>query len=489
MDVFGASNYKLFIGGKWVSSVSGKTFVSTNPTTGKVLGKFQQGNEEDVKKAVDAAEKAFKSWAETPPPTRGQIMLRVAQILKLKKKELGKIVSKEMGKVIIEGESDVQEAIDIFEYMAGEGRRLFGNTTTSELKDKFGMTIRVPIGVVACITPWNFPIAIPSWKLSAALICGNSIILKPSSDTPLCATEFVKVLEQAGVPPGVVNLVTCPGKVFEAAVTDPRVRAISFTGHKDTGKRLTQIVGIKRFSYELGSKNAIIVMDDADLDLAVDGVVWAAFGTQGQRCTACSRVIVHQKVKSEFERKLVERVKRIKVGDPLDPKTEMGPVANQAQLEKASKYLEIGQREGARLLHFGGPKKGLYFLPTIFTDANIDMNICRDEIFGPILAIIPCNSLQNAIDITNSVDYGLVSSIYTNDIGNAMRAAYKLETGITYVNAPTIGSEIHLPFGGVKNSGHARESGILGIDEFSEIKTVYIDYSGRLQRAQIEPYK
>jgi len=486
--VFFGRTYENYIGGKWVSSSSGKTFMSYNPTSGKPIAKFQLSNEDDVNKAINAAEQAFPAWSEVPPPARGQILLKAAEIFKKRKKELGKLVSTEMGKVILEGEADVQEAVDIFEYMAGEGRRLFGHTTTSELKDKFAMTIRIPIGIVACITPWNFPIAIPAWKISAALICGNTIVFKPSSDTPLCAIEFVKVLEQAGVPSGVVNLVTAPGNTFETAIKDDRVRGIAFTGHKDTGKRIIEIAGLKKVSLELGSKNAIIVMDDANLDLAVDGVVWAAFGTQGQRCTACSRVIVHEKVKEEFERKLVERVKKIKVGNPLDPKTEMGPVVNKAQLEKITKYLEIGKREGARLLHYGGPQKGLYFLPTIFTDTQADMNICRDEIFGPILAIITCTSLQNAIDIANSVDYGLVSSIYTKDIGNAMRAAKKLETGITYINAPTIGAEVHLPFGGVKKSGHGREAGILGIDEFSEIKTIYIDYSGRLQRAQIEPY-
>lgn len=481
--------YKLSIGGKWVKASSGKTSTSTSPSTGKILGYFQQADEDDIKKAIDAAERAYSSWSEMPPPERGQILLKAAQIFRKRKTELGKLVSREMGKVLLEGEADVQEAIDIFEYMAGEGRRLFGHTTTSELRDKFAMTIRVPIGVVACITPWNFPIAIPAWKISAALICGNTVVFKPSSDTPLCAIEFVKVLEEAGLPSGVLNLVTCSGSMFETAIIDDRVRAVAFTGHRDTGKRITEIAGTKKVSLELGSKNAIIVMDDADLDLAVDGVTWAAFGTQGQRCTSCSRVIVHEKVKEVFENKLVERVKKLKIGDPLNPKTELGPVVNKAQFDKITKYLDIGKSEGARLLHYGGPSKGLYFLPTIFTDVEIDMRISNEEIFGPILSIIKCSSFEEAIAIANHVDYGLVSSIYTNDVGNALKAAKKLETGITYINAPTIGAEVHLPFGGMKKSGHGREAGILGIDEFSEMKTVYVDYSGRLQRAQIEPYK
>ncbi|MFC1800580.1 aldehyde dehydrogenase family protein [Nanoarchaeota archaeon] len=480
--------YQLFIGGKWVNSSSGETFQSLNPTTGKSLGTFQKGNEKDIIKAIDSAEKAYPQWSSTPAPKRGEILLKAAQILRKRKKELSQLVTKEMGKVIIEGEGDVQEAIDICEYMAGEGRRLFGHTTTSELKNKFAMTIRVPVGVVACITPWNFPIAIPAWKITAALICGNTIVFKPSSDSPLCATKFVEVLEQAGLPKGVLNMVTCPGKAFEPAVKDKRVRCISFTGHKDTGKRITEIAGIKRISLELGSKNATVVMDDADLDLAVDGILWSAFGTQGQRCTACSRVIVHEKVKSEFEKRLVKRVKKIKIGDPLDHKTEMGPLVNKAQHEKVTKFLGIGKSE-AKLLYYQPIKKGNYFSPAIFTDAKENMSICQNEIFGPILAIMTCKSLKHAIQIVNSVDYGLVSAIYTNDVTNAMHWSQTIETGLTYVNAPTIGAEVHLPFGGVKQSGHGKEAGIHGIDDYSDIKAVYFDYSGRLQRAQIDVKK
>jgi aldehyde dehydrogenase (NAD+) len=488
-DFPGVKTYKLFIKGKWVSSTSRETFVGVNPYTQKPLGFFQQGNKEDVLSSVEAAASAYPSWRDTPAPARGKILLKAAQILQQRKKELGKLVTEEMGKSIVEGLADVQEAADIFEYMAGEGRRLLGHTTTSELKDKFAYTIRVPVGPVLCITPWNFPIAIPAWKISAALICGNTVVFKPSSDTPLCAIKLVEILESAGLPPGVINLVTCPGSVIEAAISDDRIRAVSFTGHKNTGLRITEIAGIKKIGLELGSKNAIIVMPDANLDLAVDGIVWAAFGTQGQRCTAASRVIVHKKVKRELERKLVARVKKIKYGNPLNPKIELGPLVNSAAVDKYVEYLHAGEREGAKLLHFGGViADGLFALPTIFTDAKTDMSICRDEIFSPILVIMECRDLKHAIEIANSVDYGLVSSIYTKDIGNAMRAAKKLETGITYVNAPTIGAEVHLPFGGVKKSGNTREAGIVGIEEFTELKTIYIDYSGKLQRAQIEPY-
>jgi aldehyde dehydrogenase (NAD+) len=481
--------HKLYINGKWMESENGKLRASVNPYTQKPVGFFHQATEKDVLKAIDAAEKAFTQWKDIPPPARGKILLRASRIFAERKKELGKIVTEEMGKSIVEGEADVQEAVDIFEYMAGEGRRLFGHTTTSELKDKFAYTIRVPVGPVLCITPWNFPIAIPAWKISAALICGNTVVFKPSSDTPLCAAKFVEVLEEAGIPPGVVNLVTCSGQVIETAITDVRIRGISFTGHRDTGKRITEIAGIKRVGLELGGKNAIIVMDDADLDLAVDGVVWAAFGTQGQRCTAASRVIVHRKARKEFERKLVKRVKKITYGNPLNPRIELGPLVNKAALDKYVEYLHIAEREKAKLLHFGGVVPNTNFaLPTIFTNCKEDMQLCREEIFAPILAIIECKDLKDAIRISNSVDYGLTSSIYTKDIGNAMKASKNLEAGTTYINAPTIGAEVHLPFGGVKQSGNTREAGIAGIDEFTELKTVYIDYSGKLQRAQIEPY-
>ncbi len=482
--------YKLFIGGGWVESASGETFNSLNPAHPKeVIGVFEKANSEDVNKAVDVAEDAFEDWSSIPPPKRGEILLRAAQMLRARKEEFARLVTMEMGKVIAEGRGDVQEAIDIAEYMAGEGRRLFGHTTTSELRDKFCMTIRRPIGVVGLITPWNFPIAIPAWKIFPALIAGNTVVFKPSSDTPLCAARLVELLHEAGLPKGVLNFVTGGEEVGGAMVRNDRIRAISFTGHRDTGKWILENAGLKRVGLEMGGKNGIIIMDDADLGLALDGVIWGGFGTTGQRCTAASRVIIHEKVKDKFEKMLLERTKKLRLGDGLKPDIDVGPLINQAAVEKSRRYAEIGLGEGARM-RCGGKTpamEGFFYEPTLFTDASMEMRISQDEIFGPIVTLIPVAGLDEAIEAVNSVEYGLSSSIYTSNINNAFRAIERIEAGITYVNSSTIGAEVHLPFGGVKHSGiGTREAGIEGINEFTETKTVYIDYSGKLQRAQID---
>ncbi len=481
--------YNMYIGGKWVRCVSRETFLSVNPATEQKMGKFQHGEVEDARKAIDAAERALPGWSDMPAPRRGLMLLKVAELLRKDKERLGRLVTMEMGKVLPEGLGDVQEAIDIFEYMAGEGRRLLGNTTTSELPDKFAMTIRTPVGVMGLITPWNFPFAIPSWKLSAALVCGNTIVLKPSSDTPLCATELVKILEKAGVPPGVVNLVTGPAKtVGEEIVKNKKISGLSFTGSRDTGEWIMANVGVKKVGLELGGKNPIIVMDDADLGLALDGIIWGAFGTTGQRCTACSRVIVHKTVKERFLKMLVERTKRLRLGNGLDRSTDVGPLVNEAALKKSQRYAWVGKDEGAKMLCGGErPKgRGFFFQPTVFDGVSPDMHIAKEEIFGPVLSVIEIKSLDEAIEVANNTDYGLSSSIYTNDVRNAFVAMKKIEAGITYVNSPTIGSEVHLPFGGVKKTGFTREAGIEGIEEFSHSKTLYVDYSGRLQKAQID---
>lgn len=479
--------FGMFIGGEWVSSE--KTFSSINPATEESIGEFQLGTERHVKAAIDAAESTFHKWSDVPAPKRGQILLRVASILKERKDELARLETTEMGKVLSEARADVQEAIDVFEYMAAEGRRLFGSTSPSELQNKICMTMRRPIGVVSLITPWNFPIAIPAWKISASLICGNSVVFKPSSDTPLCATRLVEILNDAKVPKGVVNLVTGSGSALgKEMVSSRKVRAVSFTGSRDTGLWITQNAGIKRVCLEMGGKNGIIVMDDADLKLAVDGIIWGAFGTTGQRCTACSRVIVHEKIRKKLERMIVEKAGKLRIGSGLDPKTDVGPLVNKAACDKVAKYVEIGKKEGASLLCGGKPVlgKGFFYKPTVFL-SDADMKISKDEIFGPVLSIIPAKSLGDAIEKMNAVDYGLSSSIYTKNIENAMRAIEFIDTGITYVNSSTIGAEVHMPFGGVKDTGNGtREGGILGIDEFSDIKTIYIDYSGRLQKAQFD---
>ncbi|MFZ1022946.1 MAG: aldehyde dehydrogenase family protein [Thermoplasmata archaeon] len=484
----------LFIDGKWLSPPDAKRFTTTNPTTREPIASFVSGTARDVDNAIGAAARAFPRWRDTPAPIRGEILLTAATVLKRRKEELGRTVSQEMGKVIAEGLGDVQESIDFVEYMAGEGRRMFGETVPSELQSKFCMTIRQPKGVVACITPWNFPTAIPNWKIAAALICGNTVVFKPASNTALCATEVVKAYEEAGIPPGVLNLVTGPGSVVgDSLISDPRVRLISFTGGIDTGREVyvRGAQSLKMVHLELGGKNPVIVMDDANLDLAFEGVLFGAFGTAGQRCTATSRLILHEKVYDDFLGRLVARLEKFKIGDPLDPTTDMGPVASSDQEKKILQYIEVGRSEarlrtGGKKLTGGAWDRGFFIAPTIF-ETEHGTRISKEEIFGPVLSVIKVGSYDEAIRVANDVEYGLSSSIYTRDVNLAFRALRELEAGITYVNAPTIGAEVQLPFGGVKHTGNGgREAGSTAIEEFTDIKTVFIDFSNRLQKAQID---
>jgi len=487
---------KLFhniINGKRIVSHSGETIVSVNPATEKPIARFPKGTVQDVHSAIDAAEKAADEWAVTPPPKRGQILLRAAQILRKEKQNLGRLVTMEMGKVLPEGLGDVQESIDMLEYASGEGRRLFGHTTTSELPDRVAITLRSHVGVMGLITPWNFPTAIPAWKLAPCLVCGNTAVFKPASDTPLCALKMVELLEKAGLPKGVVNFVTGSGGVVGAEmVRNKKIRGISFTGSREIGEFVVRNAGIKKIGLELGGKNGIIVMDDADLGIAVDGIIFGAYGTTGQRCTATSRVIVHRKVRQKLERTLTARIRKLRLGNGLKSSTDVGPLINKAAVEKVHEYTRIGlEEDGARLVAGGKPAKvggkGFFYRPTLFTNVTTDMRIAQEEIFGPSLSLIEIKNLDDAVDAMNSVSYGLSAAIYTNRIRNAMVAIRDIDAGIVYVNSSTIGSEVHLPFGGVKQTGNgAREAGIEGINEFSETKTVYMDYSGRLQKAQID---
>ena len=479
--------YRNYINGKWVDSNSKKTFTSLNPANEEIIGRFQTSNKKDVDLAVKSAQNSYEGWSSTPAPKRAEILFEVARLLKKDKQSLGKLVTLEMGKVLKEALGDVQESIDIFEYMAGEGRRLFGHTTPSELRNKAAFTIRMPIGIVGLITPWNFPTAIPSWKLAPALVCGNTVVFKPSSDTPLCAIELVKILEKAGVPKGVVNLVTGSAReVGEAIVKHPKIRGISFTGSKLTGEYIIKNAGLKKVGLELGGKNAIIVMDDADMDLALDGIIWGGFGTTGQRCTAASRVIVDNSIKEELNDKLISKAEKLRLGDGLKSSTDVGPLINKNAVEKTHYYTQVGKKEKAKLVLGGEPVKGkgFFYKPTIFTDVKENMRIAKEEIFGPTVSILSVKDIDEAIKVCNNIEYGLSSAIYTNNINRAFKAVEKIEAGLTYVNSSTIGSEVHLPFGGVKHTGHGREAGIEGIHEFSETKTVYIDYSGKLQKAQ-----
>jgi aldehyde dehydrogenase (NAD+) len=496
MKLLGAKTFKNYIGGEWVDAASGETFESTSPANGDTIGVFPKSGPDDVDRAVAAAKAAYADWRLVPAPKRGEILFRFAQLLTDHKEELTELMAREMGKVLAEAGGDVQEAIDMSYYMAGEGRRLYGQTTPSELRDKFNMSVRMPIGVVGVITPWNFPIAIPSWKIAPALVAGNTVVFKPATDTPLLGERFVELLSEAGVPPGVVNIVHGGGgAVGDALVRHPDVPVITLTGSRETGVQVLKNGAdeLKRVHLELGGKNAIIVLDDADLDLAVDGIVWSAFGTSGQRCTAASRVIVDRRVYGTLAARLVDAVERLKLGVGWDEETDIGPVINERALEKIHSYTEIGKDEGADLLTGGevasgnGLDKGFYYRPTIFGDVRPDMRIAQEEIFGPTTALIPVDSFDEALVAANGVQYGLSSSIFTRDVNKAFRAMRDLETGITYINAGTTGAEVHLPFGGTKDTGNGhREAGQAALDVFTEWKSIYVDYSGKLQRAQID---
>ena len=491
------TEYKNFINGRWVASKSGQTYENRNPAnTDEIIGLFQQSVADDATAAIDAASAAFKKWRLVPVPKRGEILYNVAKRLFDNKEALSSDMTREMGKVIKETRGDVQEAIDMTFYMAGEGRRLFGITTPSELANKFNMTIRQPLGVCSFIAPWNFPMAIPAWKMMPALICGNTIVIKPSEFTPLSVVNLMKACHQEGVPAGVINMVTGDGPVLgPALITDPRVKIVSFTGSTRTGRIVSEACAknFKHVCLEMGGKNVEIVMDDANLELAVDGALWGAFGTTGQRCTATSRLVCHKDVIEKFTAMIVERAKKLKVGNGLDEATDMGPIINQKQLDNVLKYIEIGKKEGAKL-QTGGERlaggefdKGYFVQPTVFTDVTTDMRIWKEEIFGPVLSIVSCSSLDEAINLANDTVYGLSASIYTQDINSAYTAMRDINTGIFYVNAPTIGAETHLPFGGTKETGNGhREAGTAALDVFSEWKSVYVDFSGKLQRAQID---
>ena len=496
MAILGAKTFKNYIDGAWVDASSGETFESTSPADGETIGTFPKSGREDVDRAVAAAKHAYDEWRLVPAPKRGEVLFRFAQLLAESKDDLTDLMTHEMGKVKAEAAGDVQEAIDMAYYMGGEGRRLFGQTTPSELPDKFQMSVRMPVGVVGAITPWNFPIAIPSWKTLPAIVSGNTVVFKPATDTPALGERYVELFAEAGLPPGVLNIVHGGGAdVGQRLVEHPDVPIITFTGSRETGVAVTRAAAeeLKHVHLELGGKNAIIVMDDADLELAVDGIVWSAFGTSGQRCTAASRVIVHDAVYEELARRLVSRVEAMRLGPGWEDDTDVGPVINRGALEKIDSYTQIGKDEGARLLtggeiaSEGELAKGFFYRPTIFADVEAGMRIAQEEIFGPTTALIPVNDVDEAIRVSNGIRYGLSSSIFTRDVNKAFRAMRDLDTGITYINAGTIGAEVHLPFGGTKHTGNGhREAGQAALDVFTEWKSVYVDYSGKLQRAQID---
>lgn len=489
--------YRNFIGGEWVKSSSGDSFENVNPAdTTDIVGRFPRSTAEDVDAAVAAAKAAATKWRQTPAPKRAELLFTLAEIIRDNKQRYTEEMTREMGKVLKEAGGDVQEAIDCTYYTAGEGRRLHGFTTPAEMKNKFAMCVRQPVGLCGLITPFNFPMAIPSWKLIPALVCGNTVVIKSGEDVPLSALNLVKACEQAGIPPGVVNLVNGFGEAGAALVEHKDVRLISFTGSTNTGKIIAEQCARdnKIVSLEMGGKNAIIVMDDADIDNAVEGSLWGAFGTSGQRCTASSRLVVHKKIYKKFVAKLVERVKALRVGNGLDPKTEVGPVIHEDAMQKILGYIEIGKKVDRATLAAGGDRlargelaKGWFVEPTVFTDVKPGMRIEQEEIFGPVTSVVPFSTLDEAIEIVNGVKYGLSSAIYTQDVNKAFYAMQELYTGICYVNSATIGAEVHLPFGGTKATGNGhREAGTQVLDIFSEWKALYVDYSGKLQKAQID---
>jgi aldehyde dehydrogenase (NAD+) len=488
--------FRHFIAGEWCESTSGATFESRNPAdTRDVIGRFQQGTAADVAMAVRAASTALPMWQRTPAPKRGEILYAFGAVMAEHKERLARQMTREMGKVLSEARGDVQEGIDIAYLMAGEGRRMFGDTVPSELPDKWAMSIRQPIGIAGIITPWNFPMAIPCWKMMPALVAGNAVVFKPASDTPHCATLLVELMAEAGFPPGVVNLVTGTGaEVGDAIVGNPDVGVISFTGSAVTGRGIAEKAGraLRRLSLELGGKNGVVVLADADLDLATDGILWSAFGTTGQRCTACSRVIVEQGVVEPLLERIEARTRQLRLGSGLDEATDVGPLVNAGAVAKVGSYVDIGRAEGERVLGGGRASdgdlaNGHFFEPTIFAGVRPMDRIGQEEIFGPVLSVIPVADYSAAMTALNQTRYGLSSSIFTQDVNRAFRAMRDFETGIVYVNAGTTGAETHLPFGGWKETGNGhREAGHAALDTFTEWKSIYVDFSGRLQRAQID---
>ena len=485
-----------YIDGRWVDGSSGDSFEDTDPANGDIIATATKSTTADVDRAVEAAKRAYEPWRLLPAPKRGEILYRAAEIMLRRKDDLARDMTLEMGKVLAESRGDVQEGIDMTYYIAGEGRRQFGDVVPAELPNKWAMSMRHPHGVIAAITPWNFPFAIPTWKIMPALILGNTVVFKPASYTPMLAVRLVEILEEAGLPRGVLNLVLgSGGELGDHLVQHPNVDLISFTGSSDTGAHLSEIAGrlLKRVSAELGGKNAIVVLDDADVDLALDGIVWSAFGTSGQRCTAASRVIAHHGVANDLIDKLVGRAKKLRLGHGLEAATDVGPVVSKQAQDKVASYMPIAEKEGAtiaaggRVPTEGALAKGFFHEPTVLVDVKPNMRVAQEEIFGPVTSVIEVKSVDEAIKVLNNTKYGLSSSVYTRNINNAFRFMRDAETGIVYVNAGTIGAEIQLPFGGMKATGNGhREAGRAALDVYSEWKSIYIDYSGKLQRAQMD---
>ncbi len=491
-----AQTFTNYIGGRWVPAKSGQTFKNLNPATGELLGEFPESGPDDVNAAVEAARAAMRAWQLTPAPKRGELLYRLGALIASKKEELARAATREMGKILIETRGDVQEGVDMAYLAAGEGRRLYGVTTPSEMPNKWAMSVRVPIGVVGVITAWNFPFAVPTWKIFPALLAGNTVVFKPSEETPEMGWHLAKLFEEIGLPAGVFNVVHGNGaNVGWPIVQHPGIDVVSFTGSNPVGTRIA-VEGArlgKRVSLEMGGKNGVNVLDDADVSLAANAVAWGAFGTTGQRCTATSRVIVHERVHDELVKLVVQRAQALKLGDGLQDGIEMGPLVNAKQLERVSGYMKVGADEGAKVAVGGarasgaGLDKGFFFQPTVFTNVQPTMRVAQEEIFGPVVSFVRVKSLDEAISVNNATPFGLSSSIFTSNVNAAFTAMRDLTTGIVYVNHGTTGAETHLPFGGTRGTGNGhREAGHTMLDAFTEWKSVYVDFSGKVQRAQID---
>ena len=488
--------YRNFINGQWLESVSSREATNINPAnTDDVLGTIKQATREEARSAVEAASDAFREWRATPAPTRGKIVARAARLMEEKKEELAQLLTREEGKTIAESRGELQRSINVAEFCAGESRRLNGETIQSELPANFAYTIKQPLGVVACVTPWNFPVAIPVWKIAPALVAGNTVVFKPASLTPATAVRITEIFEEAGIPKGVLNLIIGSGsEAGDEIINHPAVKAVSFTGSNEVGIRLYEQVSRRgaKVQCEMGGKNPVIVLEDADLDLAVESTAQGAFGSSGQRCTATSRAVVVNDIADEFVSRIVRRAEGMRIGAGYDPQTEMGPSVDESQFKTVLHYIDIGREDGAELKCGGtraegrGLDKGYFVRPAVFDRVTPDMRIAREEVFGPVLSVLRVKDFDEAMRVANDSEYGLSSSIFTNDAVRIFRFVDEIETGMTHINSPTTGGEAHIPFGGIKGTGIGdREQGSTALDFYTDLKVVYVDYTGRKREGNL----
>ncbi|HET6891231.1 MAG TPA: aldehyde dehydrogenase family protein [Pyrinomonadaceae bacterium] len=488
--------YRNFIGGKWVESSSARTALNVNPANiDDVLGTVRQASRDEARQAVEAAAEAFRGWRTTPSPVRGRIVAQAARLMEKHKEELAQTLTREEGKTLAESRGELQRSINVADFCAGEARRMTGETIPSELPLNFAYTLKQPLGVVACVTPWNFPVAIPVWKIAPALVAGNSVVFKPASLTPATAVHITEIFEEAGVPPGVLNLVLGSGSdAGDEIINHPAVKAVSFTGSNPVGIRLYEQVSRRgaKVQCEMGGKNPVVILEDADLDLAVESTARGAFGSSGQRCTATSRAVVVNQIADEFVERIARRAESMRIGNGANATTEMGPSVDESQFKTVLSYIDIGREDGATLVCGGsratgdGLDKGFFVRPTVFDHVTPDMRIAREEIFGPVLSVLRVKDFDEAMQVANDCEYGLSSSIFSNDAARIFRFVDEIETGMTHINSPTTGGEAHIPFGGTKGTGIGdREQGSTALDFYTELKVVYVDYTGRKREGNL----